>query len=148
MRRPRRRFPARRVMRRLFSAAAAPYWQVAPLAAVFAAFFLLPLALTAVVSVWRYNEYAIIPAFVGDNYASVFAGCVSGLPELCLTFRTYLSTLKFCALVWAFTLAVGFAVAYFLAFHVRSLTVQVVLFLIWGVGVSYSAAIISQYPIK
>ena len=117
-------------MRRLFSAAAAPYWQVAPFAAVFAVFFLLPLLLTAVVSLWRYNEYAIIPALVGDNYASVFAGCGSGRPELCLTFRTYLSTLKFCVLVWGLTLAIGFTVAYFLAFHVRSLTVQVVLFLV------------------
>jgi len=117
-------------MRRLFSAAAAPYWQAAPLAAVFAVFFLLPLALTAAVSLWRYNEYEMIPALVGDNYASVFAGCVAGLPALCLTFRTYLSTLKFCVLVWALTLAIGFAVAYFLAFHVRSLTVQVMLFLL------------------
>ena len=117
-------------MRRLFSVAAAPYWQVAPLAAVFAAFFLLPLALTVVVSLWQYNEYEMIPALVGDNYASVFAGCVAGLPDLCLTFRTYLSTLKFCVLVWALTLAIGFTVAYFLAFHVRSLTVQVVLFLV------------------
>jgi putative spermidine/putrescine transport system permease protein len=117
-------------MRRLVSAAAAPYWQVAPLAAVFAMFFLLPLALTVVVSLWRYNEYEMLPALVGDNYTSVFAGCVAGLPDLCLTFRTYLSTLKFCVLVWALTLAIGFTVAYFLAFHVRSLTVQVVLFLV------------------
>lgn len=117
-------------MRRLFSAAGAPYWQVAPLAAVFAVFFVLPLALTVVVSFWRYNEYAIIPAFVGENYASVFAGCVAELPRLCLTFRTYLSTLKFCVIVWALTLGIGFTVAYFLAFHVRSLTVQVVLFLV------------------
>jgi putative spermidine/putrescine transport system permease protein len=117
-------------MRRLFSAAGAPYWQVAPLAAVFAVFFVLPLALTVVVSFWRYNEYSIIPAFVGENYASVFAGCVAELPRLCLTFRTYLSTLKFCVIVWALTLGIGFTVAYFLAFHVRSLTVQVVLFLV------------------
>ncbi len=117
-------------MRRLFSAAAAPYWQVAPLAAVFAAFFLLPLALTVVVSLWHYNEYEMIPALVGDNYGAVFAGCVAGLPDLCLTFRTYLSTLKFCVLVWGLTLVTGFTVAYFLAFHVRSLTVQMVLFLV------------------
>ena len=37
--------------------------------------------------------------------------------------------LKFCLVVWAFTLVLGFTIAYFLAFHVRSLTVQMVLFL-------------------
>ena len=110
--------------------AAAPYWQVAPLAGVFAVFFLLPLAITVIVSFWRYTEYSMIPAFVVDNYVSIFAGCVADLPGLCVTFKTYLSTLKFCVLVWLVTLVLGFTVAYFLAFHVRSLTWQIVLFLL------------------
>lgn len=116
--------------RRLTSGAAAPYWQVAPLALVFAFFFVLPLAVTVVVSGWRYNEYSMTPAVVGDNYAAVFSGCLSELPGLCLTFKTYLSTLKFCALAWLLTLVLGFTVAYFLAFHVRSVTVQMALFLV------------------
>jgi putative spermidine/putrescine transport system permease protein len=33
-------------------------------------------------------------------------------------------------MVWAFTLIIGFTVAYFLCFHVRTLTMQIVLFLI------------------
>ena len=41
-----------------------------------------------------------------------------------------MSTVKFCFLVWAFTLVIGFTIAYFLAFHVRSLTVQMVLALV------------------
>src|SRR5262245_48385280 len=118
------------MLRSIFSARTAPYWQVAPLALVFAAFFVLPLALTVVVSFWRYNEYSMSPAFVGANYAAVFAGCLTELPDLCLTFKTYLSTLKFCALVWGLTLLIGFTVAYFLAFHVRSLTGQMALFLV------------------
>ena len=117
-------------LRPLTSRAAAPYWQAAPLALVFALFFVLPLVLTVVVSLWRYNEYSITPALVGDNYASVFAGCVAELPSLCLTFKTYLSTLKFCLLAWALTLGLGFTIAYFLAFHVRSLTGQMALFLL------------------
>ena len=40
--------------------------------------------------------------------------------RLCVTLKTYLSTLKFCLLVWLITLVIGFTVAYFLAFHVRS----------------------------
>jgi putative spermidine/putrescine transport system permease protein len=117
-------------LRRLFTSAAAPYWQVAPLAGVFAVFFVLPLAVTVAVSFWRYTEYSMNPALVTDNYAAVFAGCWRELPDLCLTFKTYLSTLKFCVLVWLATLLVGFTVAYFLAFHVRSLTWQIVLFLV------------------
>jgi putative spermidine/putrescine transport system permease protein len=116
--------------RRLVSAPAAPYWQIAPLAFVFAVFFLVPLALTVVVSGWRYNEYAMIPALVGSNYAAVFSDCLADLPGLCLTFKTYLSTVRLTALVWGATLAIGFTVAYFLAFHVRSLAVQMALFLV------------------
>jgi len=118
------------VRSRIFSGAAAPYWQVAPLALVFGVFFVVPLALTVVVSFWRYNEYSMIPALVWGNYASVFSGCVAELPGLCLTFKTYLSTLRLCAMVWAVTLVLGFTIAYFLAFHVRSLTMQMVLFLV------------------
>jgi putative spermidine/putrescine transport system permease protein len=119
-----------RRLSRLVTPAAAPYWQIAPLAGVFAVFFLLPLAITVIVSFWRYTEYSMIPAMVGDNYVSIFAGCLAELPGLCVTFKTYLSTLKFCVLVWLVTLVLGFTVAYFLAFHVRSLTWQIVLFLL------------------
>ena len=108
----------------------APYWQIAPLALVFAVFFVAPLALTLVVSAWRYNEYAMIPALSGRNYVSVFSGCVAELPRLCLTFKTYVSTLRLCAAVWLATLLIGFTVAYFLAFHVRSVTWQTALFLV------------------
>jgi putative spermidine/putrescine transport system permease protein len=119
-----------RRLSRLVTPAAAPYWQIAPLAGVFAVFFLLPLAITVIVSFWRYTEYSMIPAMVGDNYVSIFVGCLAELPGLCVTFKTYLSTLKFCVLVWLVTLVLGFTVAYFLAFHVRSLTWQIVLFLL------------------
>ena len=72
----------------------------------------------------------MIPGFVWSNYASVFQGCADELPGLCLTFKTYWSTLKLCAVVWAVTLVLGFTIAYFLVFHVRSLTMQMVLFLL------------------
>lgn len=107
-----------------------PYLQAAPLAAVFGLFFIVPLLLTLVVSFWDYNAYEIIPDFVFTNYQEIFEGCLADLPELCLTFKTYLSTLKFCFLVWLLTLLIGFTIAYFLCFHVRTLAMQVVLFLI------------------
>ncbi|MBI1776529.1 MAG: ABC transporter permease [Proteobacteria bacterium] len=110
--------------------AAAAYLLVAPFALVLLLFFVLPIALTLVVSFWSYNEYSITPSFTLENYAGVFEGCVSRLPELCTTFKTYLSTAKFCVSVWALTLLIGFIVSYFLAFHVRSPAVQIALFLV------------------
>jgi putative spermidine/putrescine transport system permease protein len=109
---------------------AVPYLQAAPLAAVFALFFIVPLVLTLVVSFWDYNEYEIIPDFTLQNYREIFEGCISDLPGLCLTFKTYWSTAKFGFIVWLATLLIGFTIAYFLCFHVRSLTVQIVLFLV------------------
>ncbi len=107
----------------------AAWWQALPLATVFALFFLIPLALVLMVSFWDYNQYEMLPAFSFKNYVSVFEGCLSG-DEMCVTFKTYLSTFKFCLLVWFLTLVIGFAVSYFLAFHVRSSGMQVVLFVL------------------
>ena len=100
----------------------------------FAIFFIVPLLLTAMVSFWNYSEFAIIPDLTARNYVEAFEGCASRLlstaPELCTTLKTYLTTLRICVTVWLITLVLGFAIAYFLAFHVRTLTVQIVLFLI------------------
>src|SRR5439155_22188462 len=70
------------------------------------------------------------PVRVADTVASVFSGCMSEHPGLCVSFKTYLSTLNFCVLLWFVTLVLCFTLAYFLAFHVRSLTWQTVLFLL------------------
>ncbi|MFS2098438.1 ABC transporter permease [Variovorax sp. Varisp85] len=108
------------------------WWQAAPFALVFLLFFLIPLALVAMVSLWNFNEYELIPAVTLRNYLSLFEGCASLTDngDLCVTLNTYLSTFKFCVLVWGITLLVGFSVAYFLAFHVRSSTMQTVLFVL------------------
>ncbi|MFT8244298.1 ABC transporter permease [Roseomonas sp. BN140053] len=106
------------------------YWQAAPFALLFLVFFIVPLVLTVAVSFWEYTEYTITPAFTLDNYREVFDGCLARLPSLCVTFATYLSTLRFCLLVWAITLLLGFGIAYFLAFHIRSTAVQMALFLV------------------
>ena len=101
-----------------------------PMWLVFAVFFLLPLAVTVIVSFWEFTQYSIEPAFILRNYADLFDGCLEDLPYLCTTLATYLSTLKFCFLVWLCTLLLGFTVAYFLSFHVRTLPMQVTLFLL------------------
>lgn len=100
-----------------------PYLQALPLALVFAIFFLVPVALVVVVSFFDYQTYDIlIPDFVFFNYSDVFTANV--------TYRTYLNTLKFCVLTWALTLLLGFTIAYFLAFHVRSVPWQIFCFLL------------------
>jgi putative spermidine/putrescine transport system permease protein len=95
--------------------------QAAPLAAVFVVFFLLPLALIVMVSFWQATDYELIPAFTLQSYVELVNE---------VTVRTYLSTLKFSALVWLLTLVIGFTVAYFLAFHVRSTLWQTILFIL------------------
>jgi len=108
------------------------WWQAAPFALVFLLFFLIPLALIAMVSLWNFNEYELIPAVTLRNYLSLFEGCsqLTDNGDFCVTLSTYISTLKFCLLVWGITLLIGFSVAYFLAFHVRSSTMQTVLFVL------------------
>lgn len=117
-----------RVRRRLATGAPPAWLQAAPFSAVFVCFFLVPLALVVAVSLWDFNEYELIPAVTAKNYVQIFEGC-SDLADPCVTVKTYLSTLKFCLLVWLSTLLVGFAVAYFLAFHVRSVGMQTLLFI-------------------
>ena len=111
---------------------ASAWWQAAPFAAVFVLFFLVPLALILMVSFWNFNEYELIPGFTFRNYLAIFEGCatLTDHGDFCVTLSTYLSTLKFCLLVWFITLVLGFSVAYFLAFHVRSPAIQTVLFVV------------------
>ncbi len=95
---------------------------VSPLALLMAFFVVLPILTIIMVSFWNYNEFTFFPAFVFDNYAYLLTSKV--------TLATYLKTFQFVALTWIFCTLIGFTVAYFLAFHVRSLGMQVTLFLI------------------
>ena len=101
-----------------------------PFAMVLAAFFVLPLILVVVVSFWDYTEYSLIPDLILMNYAELFYGCFDWDQTLCTTFATYLSTFKYVFLSWCFTLVIGFGVALYLVFCVRSLKMQIVLFLV------------------
>jgi len=107
----------------------AAWWQAMPLTLVFVLFFLIPLALIGMVSFWDFNEYELLPDFTFKNYVSVFDGC-SNTADMCVTFKTYLSTFKFSFLVWLITLVIGFTVSYFLAFHVRTSGMQTLLFVL------------------
>jgi putative spermidine/putrescine transport system permease protein len=98
------------------------YLQVAPLALVFLLFLVVPIATIVVVSFFDYNTTQIIPAFLIQNYEELLLSSV--------TWQTYLQTVEFAAITWLLTLVIGFTVACFLAFHVRSATWQMVLFLV------------------
>jgi putative spermidine/putrescine transport system permease protein len=114
--------PARRRAARFSLAGAASYLQALPLWLILGFFLLLPILLLVVVSFWDYDFARMYPAFVWTNYIDTLGSWV--------TWKTYLNTLKFAAIVWALTLVIGFWVAYFLAFYIRSSTTQMVLFLI------------------
>lgn len=118
-------------MNRARTAHLTAWLQASPLAAVFALFFVIPLGLVLMVSFWQASEYELIPAFTGQNYLDVFIGCpVTPDGDLCVTFKTYLSTLKFSVLTWAITALLGFSIAYFLAFHIEDTLTQTVLFIV------------------
>ncbi len=103
--------------------------QAGPFGAVFGFFFVLPLLLVLAVSFWPTSDYALDPGFTLQNYVSIFEGC-GNLAEPCVTLKTYASTLGFSLLAWGATLVLGFAIAYFLAFHVRSPGLQTLLFVV------------------
>ena len=103
--------------------------QATPFTTVMLLFFITPLLLIAAVSFWPLSDYELIPGFTTQNYATLFEGCTN-LQEPCVTLKTYASTIKFSLITWALTLVIGFTVAYFLAFHVHSLTTQTALFVV------------------
>jgi putative spermidine/putrescine transport system permease protein len=122
---------ANTVARRGLDRVGIPGWlQAMPFGLVFLFFFVIPLILVVIVSFWDYNDYEMLPSFTMRSYTENFEGCWTQLPDLCTILKTYVSTAKFCFIVWLTTLVIGFTIAYFLAFHVRSATTQMVLFLI------------------
>jgi putative spermidine/putrescine transport system permease protein len=100
----------------------ASWLQIAPLMAVLTLFFGLPMLVVLAVSFFDFDRTDIVPTFILDNYADLFRSEVT----LCL----YASSFKFALIVWVVTLVLGFNVAYFLVFHVRSVLWQIGLFLV------------------
>ncbi len=98
-------------------------WVLAsPLSLVLMTFLMAPIVMIVVVSFWGATEWSIYPAFQFDNYEFLLTSDV--------TYRVFLNTFKYAAITWACTLLIGFTVAYYLAFHIRSLTWQIALFLL------------------
>lgn len=96
--------------------------QVGPSALILAVFFGIPMLVVLAVSFFDYGHTQIYPAFILDNYRELFQSSI--------TLELYLNSIKYAAITWAVTLLIGFNVAHFLVFHVRSLVWQIGLFLL------------------
>jgi putative spermidine/putrescine transport system permease protein len=98
-------------------------WLLAlPLAVVLLFFLILPIIMIFIVSFWGATEFSIYPAFQFDNYQFLFSSPV--------TYKVFAKTFMYAGITWAITLVIGFTVAYFLAFHIRTQTWQIALFLV------------------
>jgi putative spermidine/putrescine transport system permease protein len=104
---------------------AVSWLQVSPLALILIALFALPTVLFIAVSFFDYDRTGIYPAFMLDNYRELLT-----TPA---TVRVYVSSLTFAVTVWAITLFLGFNIAHFLIFHIRSAAVRTVLFLLCAI---------------
>ncbi|HEX9522532.1 MAG TPA: ABC transporter permease [Reyranella sp.] len=100
----------------------ASWFQTAPMVIVLGLFFGLPMLVVLAVSFFDFDRTDIVPAFILDNYVDLFRSEV--------TLRLYASSIKFALIVWAVTLVLGFNIAYFLVFHVRTVLWQIALFLL------------------
>jgi putative spermidine/putrescine transport system permease protein len=101
------------------------WFQVSPLALILIVLFALPTVLFLIVSFYDYDRTGIYPAFLLDNYRELLT-----TPA---TWRVYVSSLRFALIVWAITLFLGFNIAYFLIFHIRSNITRTVLFLLCAI---------------
>ncbi len=94
-----------------------------PLMVVLIPFFVVPIIVVVIASFLEHDGFGgMIPSFTLANYAAVLGSE--------LTLKLYLSTIKFAVLTWVFTLLIGFWIAYFLVFHVRSQLLAIGLFLL------------------
>ncbi len=110
-------------MDRILKSSTLTGWLLAmPLVVVLALFLVLPVIMIVIVSFWQTTEFSIVPAFSFENYAYLSTSPV--------ILTVFLNTFRYALITWALTLGIGFAVAWFLAFHIRSQTTQIALALL------------------
>jgi putative spermidine/putrescine transport system permease protein len=98
-------------------------WLLAsPLTLVLAVFLVVPILLITAVSFWTADEFSFRPAFQFGNYEYLFGSAVA--------WKVFGLTFMMTAIVWVLTLVIGFTIAFFLAFHVRTQKWQMALFLL------------------
>lgn len=98
------------------------YLQITPLVLVMLLFLVFPVLTILVVSFWDFNAYSLIPDFIWTNYEFLLTSSV--------TLKAYLTTFFYAGTTWLITFVLGFTVAYYLAFHVRTPLMQGLLFVV------------------
>ncbi len=99
------------------------WFYVSPLLLVIIPFFVMPIIVVIAASFMQGDGFGgILPTFTWENYQGVFSEQ--------LTWNLYVSTVKFTVLTWFFTLIIGFWIAYYLVFHIRSELLAMGLFLL------------------
>ena len=94
----------------------------APLTGVLVVFLILPIILIVAVSFWTADAFTFRPDFQFENYKYLFGSAVA--------WKVFGLTFLMAGIVWAVTLVIGFTIAFFLAFHVRTKKWQMALFLL------------------
>ncbi|MBP9950459.1 MAG: ABC transporter permease [Cypionkella sp.] len=97
-------------------------FSVLPFAMILIVFSGLPLLMVMLLSFWTFDGLQYRADFTIANFVAVFASPT--------TWRVFANTLRYAAITWAVTLVLGFAVSFYLVFHVRNLKLQIGLFLL------------------
>jgi len=98
------------------------YFLIAPLALVMLVFFGIPLIVILVVSFMDFDGFSTIREFTWFNYTEFF--------DSTLPLKLYLQTFRTAIIVWVVCLGIALTVSNFLVFHIKSLMVQIGLFLL------------------
>ena len=96
---------------------------VTPLLAVLIPFFIVPILVVSVASIMQTDGY-------GGMFMDPTLANYVDVARSSLTYRLYFETMKFSLLTLFFSAIIGFWVAYFLVFHVRSKLIAMGLFLV------------------
>ena len=110
-----------------------PYLEALPYALILVLIVGFPLGTLITISFWETDGLILYPAFTLENYREIFTS------QLSLTL--YLSTIKYTVLTLFFSMVIGFTCSYFLVFFVKSLKVQIGLFLLCTIPFWTSATI-------
>lgn len=96
--------------------------QALPLGVVLLGFFGIPMLIVLVVSFCDYNNNEIVFRFTVENYLEILSSS--------LTYAVYLNSIKYTLIVLSISLGIGFFIAYYLAFFVRSTLTKIALLLL------------------
>lgn len=81
-----------------------------------------PIATLVTISFWETDGLMLYPGFTLENYKEIFTSQ--------LTLQLYMSSITYAVLTLAISMIIGFTCSYFLVFFVKSLKIQIALFLV------------------